>query len=153
MVQPLPCDNSLTTVCDGAAARVATPRASRTLTLGWNPGSWEMAVKPAGVGTVDVPDATVVVVLVVAVSVSVDVVVIVALCVSIRDSRQSLFEACIDLSLLVTVVVTLPVSAGAVVVVVTTIVLETVVVTAFGVVVVSGVEVTRAVVVRVRVRA
>ena len=112
-----------------------------------------MAVKPAGVGMVDVPDATVVVVLVVAVSVSVDVVVIVALCVSIRAPRQSLFEACIDLSLLVTVVVTLPVTAGAVVVVVTTVVVETVVVTAFGVVVVSGVEVTRAVVVRVRVRA
>ena len=48
-----------------------------------------MAVKPAGVGMVDVPDATVVVVLVVAVSVSVDVVVIVALCVSIWGSRQS----------------------------------------------------------------
>ena len=83
-MQPLPLGRSLATICDVAAARAATPRASRPLILGINPGSCWIAVNPGGGGMVDVPESTDVVVPVVAVSVSVDVEVTVELCVPMK---------------------------------------------------------------------
>ena len=78
----------LTTICDGAAARAATPKASRTLTLGTYPGSCIMAVNPGGASMVDVPPLFVVVVLAVSVSISVDVEVVVVVPVSMKGSGQ-----------------------------------------------------------------
>ena len=70
-----------------------------------------------------------------------------------KGSSQSLFEKSIARSLLVTVEVMVFVFVGPVTVTVTKVVADTVVVTARGVTVVTGVEVTRAFLDRVRVRA
>ena len=70
-------------ICDDDAARAARPSTSRSLILGTYPGSCVIGVKPAGAGTVEVPE-----IVVVAVAVAVVVCVVVPVMVSVSVSRH-----------------------------------------------------------------
>ena len=91
---------SLATICEeGDAARAASPRTSRSLSLGTYPGSCVIGVKPGGAGTVVDPE-TVVVVVAVTVVVCVVVPVVVTVCVPMISGFRSNFQSDISGTLL-----------------------------------------------------